>query len=230
MGECLHRDRRGDGDVEALDEAVHRDAERPIGHRSHLGRCSPVLVSKHDRHAGFSSQLVERPIAIHRCHEQGVAFFLESSGTALRVVVPNDVEPSLSAFRDSAGCTKAVVADDDVDVLNTKRICASEDGARVVGVGDRIEHQHHVIGSAVYDVREAFQSGFGDDRRERVDDQLRRMHQRRRPFDFGHVWVVRAHLWGGLLRVDRHAHDERAALVCLSGNEEGITGGGHDLE
>lgn len=121
-------------------------------------------------------------------------------------------------------------SDDCVDGLQSECIRTTQDRAGIVWVRDRVEHDDQVIGAAANDVGDALQALFGDHWRKRLDDQARGLLQRRRPFDLDHVWVICTHLSRGLLRVDGHADDQRAALVRLAGHEEWISGGCHDLK
>ena len=83
-------------------------------------------------------------------------------------------------------------------------------------IRNSIEHDREIIGPPFDDLLDAPQTFRRHDFAERRDHLLGRPLQRGRAFDFDDIWVVRSHLLCGLLRVDRHAHDERAALIALA--------------
>ena len=113
---------------------------------------------------------------------------------------------------------------DDVDGLDSEGVGASQDGARVVRIRDLVEDEHHAIGAPPHDLLDALKALRCDDRRERLDDGLRRTLQGGRPLDLDHVWVVGAQRLGGLLGVDDDADHQCATLIALTRDEERITG------
>jgi hypothetical protein len=85
-----------------------------------------------------------------------VAVLLEMSRTRFGAFVAHDIQPSVRAFGHPSGRAKTMLPDDHVYRLDAKRVGAPQHRARVVRVGDAVQHQHQAIGSAPHDFFDPF--------------------------------------------------------------------------
>jgi len=123
-----------------------------------------------------------------------------------------------------------MLTDDHVHRLKAKGICAAQYRARVMRVGNAVEHQNHVVGAGSHDLGDPFQTLGRNDWRKGLDDQISGPLELRRARNVDQVWVVRSHLLGGLFGVDDDADDQGPALIGLPRDEEWIAGRRNDLQ
>lgn len=189
-----------------------------------------MLVSENDRETWDRAQVLEALLAAHCCNENGVALLSEAARAGVSRFEAHDVQPSVSAFRNASRGSKTVLANDHVNLLDAKRVGAPQHRARIVRIGDAIQHEHQVVGSSLRDVSDPFEAPGGDHPGEGFGHELGGVLQLRRTFDLNHVWIVGTHLLRGLLRIDDDPNDERSTLIRLARDEERITRRGNHLE
>ena len=141
----VHRDGGGDGDVEALDEAVHWDDDGLVGFFDHFGRDAVGFVAEDDGGGNGEIHLADRARAgVEVGREDLVAAAFEFAGTIAGGLPAFDVEPFVGALADAVGVFEAFVEFDDVGALKAHGFGGAQDRADVAAVVDVLEHGNDV--------------------------------------------------------------------------------------
>ena len=171
--ECVHQQSRGNTDVEALGEAVHRDLDVHVGMLQGIVGEACLLGAEDYRYRLVERQSVGREIVLMRAGGHYLIAFavkqVESlGGVELIHVVFMQVEPFGAADDDVWVDVVDPFVFDDMDVLNACQVAASEHCAGVVRLIDVFEHYGEVTCAVLKHLLEAPFSLIGDVIREKL--------------------------------------------------------------
>ena len=138
-----HRERHGDGEVEALGEAVHRDAERAVASGDRRVGEARVLVAERDRDRMRDVDVVDR---VRRAGQRGVdakAASVQCRDDVGHGLPAMEIDPLVRAARDTARRREPELGLDDVELLEADRLGRPDRRGRVVGVVGVLDDGHH---------------------------------------------------------------------------------------
>ena len=171
--ESVHQQSRGDTDVEALGEAVHRNLDVHVGMLQGVVGEAGLLGAENDGDRLVERQSVGRVVVLMRTGGHNLITFavkqVESlGGVELVDVVFMQVEPFRRAHHDVGVDVVNPFIFNDMDVLNACQVAASEHCASVVRLIDVFEHYGEVTRAVLKHLLEAPFSLIGDVIREKL--------------------------------------------------------------
>ena len=151
------REGEGHGDVEALGEAVHGDAE--VAFRSGQGGGGEAFVfgPEEERDGLVDGQGGEVVTGlVRRGGDEPVAAGLERLNRGLGTVIAVQGEPLRAAHGDVVVRAIVIATLDDVDILQAEAVATAEAGAGVVGLVDVFEEDGEMTGPLIEDGDDLF--------------------------------------------------------------------------
>lgn len=146
----VERDRRGDRDIEALNEAVHRDDDCLVRFFNHLGRDTVFLVTEYDRRG---TREIHFLYWLRTCIEMGREDLVSAAFKFARAIARRfptfDVEPLIRTLRNAVRALEPLTQLDNVRALKPHRLRTSEDGADVSAIVNVFEYRYDVASSQI---------------------------------------------------------------------------------
>ena len=168
----VHQQSRGNTDVKALGEAVHRNLDVHVGMLQGVVGETGLLSAEDNRYRLVERQRVGREVVLMRTGGHNlIAFAVKQveclGGVELVDVVFMQVEPFRRAHHDVGVDVVNPFIFNDMDVLNACQVAASEHCAGVVRLIDVLKHYGEVTRAVLQHLLEALFSPVGDVIREK---------------------------------------------------------------
>ena len=173
LGEGIHQQSRGNTDVVALGEAVHRNLDVHVGMLEGVVGETGLLGAENHCYRLVERQGVGREVVLMRAGGDDLISFTVKhieclGGVELANVVFMQVEPFRRAHHDIGVDVVNPFIFNDMDVLDACQVAASEHCAGIVRLVDVLEHYGEVARAVLQHLLEAPFSLIGDIIREKL--------------------------------------------------------------